>query len=193
MAAKKKRSPPKNTSALLAAKRAQARGEKGKLVYSGPNTPLWLRLKENGKIANWGRPDRFKTPEALLKEACAYFEWLENNPYHEEKVFAYEGEVITHDSPRMRVATLEGLRLFLGISCGVWEKYRKDMGDSFKVATEVISEAIREQKLTGAAAGLLNATIISLDLRLRGAEAEADEETEFVFRVVRPKPPSVDG
>ena len=107
----------------------------------------------------------------MLRAACQdYFEWAATSPLYEEKVFSYEGGITTHDSPRIQAFTIIGLCLFIDIASTTWYEWRTpgsinhrpDLGEVIRWAEEVI----RQQKFTAAAAGLLNANIISRDLGL---------------------------
>ena len=117
-----------------------------------------------------GRPPTFAGPGELWAAAVAYFEWVEANPLKEAKAFSYEGVVKVEELPRMRAMTIGGLCLSLGVSTETWrgwktashELYRPDLVD----VIGPIEAVIREQKFTGAAADLLNASIIARDLGL---------------------------
>jgi hypothetical protein len=108
-----------------------------------------------------GRDKIFESPELLFEEACKYFQWCDEHPLQEEKVFGtkYKTKV-----DLMRAYTLQGLCLFLGITIKTWQRYRKRPDFSDKV--EEIEMIIYDQKFTGAAVNLLNANIISRDLGL---------------------------
>jgi len=111
-----------------------------------------------------GRKPLFSKPDDLWKACIEYFEWVEDNPLLEEKAFAYQGEVTTHNLTKMRAMTLGGLWIFLDICKETWYSY-KDKDDFVSVTTRV-EEIIRNQKFTGAAADLLNPNIIARDLGL---------------------------
>lgn len=111
-----------------------------------------------------GRKSIFKNPEQLWKGCEEYFQWVEENPLREEKLFAYQGEVTRATINKMRAMTLNGLRLFLGISDQTWRDYRKR--EDFLGVTTRAEQIIRIQKFEGAAADLLNANIIARDLGL---------------------------
>lgn len=111
-----------------------------------------------------GRAPIFKKPEQLLKACFEYFEWIENNPLYEEKVFCYQGEVTRTKVPKMRAMTIGGLCIFLDIDQSTWFVY--DKKNEFSKVTSCVTEIIRTQKFTGAAADLLNANIIARDLGL---------------------------
>jgi hypothetical protein len=115
--------------------------------------------------AKHGRDGIWATPNDLLQDCLAYFEWVEENPLYEEKGFAYQGTVTKEQIYKMRAATLDGLELHLGISHTTWDNYRAK--PDFVEVIERIEKAIRHQKFAGAAADLLNANIIARDLGLR--------------------------
>ena len=111
-----------------------------------------------------GRDKIFSNESVLWDAACEYFQWVEDNPLMEDKVFAYQGEV-THESvEKMRAMTIGGICIFLDITHDTWDRYRK-LKD-FKGVITRIENIIRTQKFSGAAADLLNANIIARDLGL---------------------------
>jgi hypothetical protein len=114
-----------------------------------------------------GRKPIWENPEDL-KAACEeYFEYVDNHPLWESKAFSYEGSAFDHPIDKMRAMTLDGLCVFLGISRKTWHNYQNK--EEFLQVVEYVEMVMREQKLTGAAAGLLNANIIARDLQLRDA------------------------
>lgn len=111
-----------------------------------------------------GRNPIFKDAEQLREACYEYFQWVENNPLYEEKIFHSQG-VITKDTiAKMRAMTIGGLCVFLDIDRTTWENYRNNP-DFFRITKEV-EEIIYNQKFTGAAADLLNANIIARELGL---------------------------
>lgn len=115
--------------------------------------------------AKHGRDKIFKTPEALWEAACEYFQWVEDHPLQEEKLFHYQGEIIKENVSKIRAMTLDGLSMFLHVDKQTWLEYAKRK-DFFGVV-RMVETTIRDQKFTGAAADLLNANIIARDLGLR--------------------------
>lgn len=130
-----------------------------------------------------GRDRLFSSPEALWEACCEYFEWVDENPLIEIKAFAYQGEVVKEPIPKMRAMTIAGLCLFLGIERGTWNQWRKV--DDFSNVVANADAIIREQKFTGAAADLLNASIISRDLGLaeRQSVSVTDVSEDMVARM----------
>jgi hypothetical protein len=116
-----------------------------------------------------GRSPIFATPEDLWNACAEYFTWCEENPLYETQAFAYQGRVTQEPIPRMRAMTLSGLFVFLDINRTTWGEYagRED----FTAVTSCVEEIIRDQKFSGAAAGLLNANIIARDLGLKDTSA----------------------
>jgi len=111
-----------------------------------------------------GRNPIFKDPEQLWDACVEYFNWCEENPLLEEKIFHANG-VITRDSvAKMRAMTISGLCLFIDICEKTWLNY-KNNNDFLQVITRA-EKTIYNQKFTGAAADLLNANIIARDLGL---------------------------
>lgn len=111
-----------------------------------------------------GRNPIFKDAEQLRDACYEYFQWVEDNPLLEEKIFHASG-VITKDTiTKMRAMTIGGLCVFLDIDRTTWENYRVNP-DFFRITKEV-EEIIYNQKFTGAAADLLNSNIIARELGL---------------------------
>lgn len=111
-----------------------------------------------------GRDKLFEDPEKL-GEACAeYFQWVEDNPLWEHRPFHYQGDVKLESVPKMRAMTISGLCLFLDITTETWYQWRKknDFSDICSQAETIIYN----QKLSGAAADMLNASIIARELGL---------------------------
>lgn len=111
-----------------------------------------------------GRKPIFSDPDALWDACIEYFSWVEENPLKEAQAFAYQGKVTVEELPKMRAMTVTGLCIFLDINRSTWDDYRSVEGLS-NITTRV-DEIIRDQKFSGAAAGLLNANIIARDLGL---------------------------
>lgn len=112
-----------------------------------------------------GRKPKFASPEILQKACLEYFEWVEENPLWETKVFHAQGEITKTEVPKMRAMTIIGLCNFLDMTVEAWANYRKKKG--FLVVITRIESAIRQQKFEGASAEFLNPNIIARDLGLR--------------------------
>ena len=111
-----------------------------------------------------GRGKIFSSADELWEACCEYFKWVEDNPLWENKVTQYQGAPVDMIAPKMRAMTIMGLCRFLGINRDTWQAWRTV--EDFSGTTAMVDDVIREQKLTGAAADLLNANIIARDLGL---------------------------
>lgn len=112
-----------------------------------------------------GRKPTFASAEALREACIEYFEWAESHPLWENKVTQHQGSVIDMPVAKMRAMTIEGLTIFLDITTETWRTWREH--DDFSAVVTWAEKIIRDQKLAGAAADLLNANIIARDLGLR--------------------------
>jgi hypothetical protein len=129
----------------------------------GLGNQFWKQRSRHG-----AKPVFPEGPEGadMLRQACEdYFQWCDDNPLYEEKAFSFEGMVTTHDSPKLRAYTLNGLTLFIDVSDQTWINWRNSRADLLEVITWA-EKVIKDQKFVAAAAGLLNANIISRDLGL---------------------------
>jgi len=115
-----------------------------------------------------GRDKLFASPELLWEAACEYFQWCDENPFYEEKVFNNKGEIVKGEVYKMRAYTLEGLCLYCDCSTSFFRHFKDNNADSedFMPVITRIKETIYNQKFSGAAADLLNANIIARDLGL---------------------------
>ena len=116
-----------------------------------------------------GRDKLFATPELLWKAACEYFEWCDENPLKEEKVFQYQGEIIRADVSKMRAMTMVGLCFYLHCNEAYFRTFKSQLPENEKDFNTIICDIeaiVYSQKFAGAAADLLNANIIARDLGL---------------------------
>lgn len=111
------------------------------------------------------KPKIYLTPDQLLEDAAKYFKWAEEHPLREEKVFCHKGDIVRADESKMRAFTRKGLATYLGITTEKLKTLGK-RDDDWAEALEKIDQVIYTQKFEGAAAGLLNATMITRDLGL---------------------------
>jgi len=123
-----------------------------------PGNQLWRYAQ------NQGKPRYYPTPESLWEAATRYFEWVEQNPLKEERVVSDRGTPDIIQVSKMQAMTLGGLCIFLNISMECWTGYRHR--PEYGGVIGIIEGIIKNQKFTGAAAGLLNANIIARDLGL---------------------------
>ena len=127
-------------------------------IMSAPLGNQFYKLVENP-----GRPRKYQ-PAELWEKLIDYMEWLNDNPYQEEKGFAYMGQVTKESFNKLHVPTIDGFCLFAGIDSKTWRNYKKE--ENYIPIIETIKKVIYEQKFTAAAADLVNANIISRELGL---------------------------
>lgn len=112
-----------------------------------------------------GRKPRFENHEDLLDTFTSYCVWIEQNPLIEVD---FKGKDATPvEIPKMRIMTKEHFAMAAGFT--QWKDvaaYGKKSKDFDKVVTH-IENCIYYQKLSGAAAGMLNPSIIARELQLR--------------------------
>lgn len=113
--------------------------------------------------AKHGRDKLFESPELLWEAACEYFEWCEANPLIEVDFRGKDSDEV--HIPKMRPFTWDGLELYVDIYSLRDYKTNEQYKDFSQVINR-IERIIRNQKFSGAAAGFLNANIISRDLGL---------------------------
>lgn len=109
-----------------------------------------------------GRPLNFKTPHDLWDQAKEYFSECDDNPLEVSEVTTTEKGMFSKIKLHKVPYTWEGLYVFLGISH--LDDYKKK--DDFSGIITHIGNVIRNQKFSGAAAGLFNSNIIARDLGL---------------------------
>ena len=113
----------------------------------------------------------YETPEKLLEGCAQFFKWAELNPIQSEKAFGGRNGIQKTDVKILRALTIEGLTVFLGISHRTFNDWTRPASNNYRpdLAPVVvrIKQFIREQKFTGAAAGVFNPMIIARDLQLR--------------------------
>lgn len=117
---------------------------------------------EPGQPAREGRPRIFQSPQDLWASAVDYFNWTMANPLYEERAASDDGSPTTIEIRKVRAMTIGGLCVFLGIDPITWKNYR-EREEYFRVISAV-EQVMRTQKFEAAAAGLLNANLISRDL-----------------------------
>ena len=145
--------------------------------------------------AKHGRSKIFSSPNQLWNAACEYFQWVEDNPLKESKLVSFQGKSVLEEVPLMRAMTIEGLTRFIHVNTDYLNQFEssldlnKRQGKGFSGVIHEIKGIMRDQKFTGASAGLLNANIIARDLGLaekkeltgEGGGAIRSEVTTFNF------------
>lgn len=137
----------------------EGRDESGKFAHGNR---LWEARSSHG------RKPIFASPDDLWDACCQYFQWVDDNPLLESKLFSFQGAAHEGIAPKMRAMTISGMCLYLDISEDCWAAYRS-RPDFIGVTTRA-EKVIFNQKFAGAAADLLNANIIARDLGLRDGQ-----------------------
>jgi hypothetical protein len=143
---------------------------------------FWEARSKHGRKPLWDNPQE-------LYDACVeYFEWVEANPLWETKPMIVNGTVYDAPTAKMRAMTIEGLCVFLGITRPTWDDYKHK--EDFSYIVSMVTNTMYEQKLTGAASGLLNSNIIARELKLTdtvnaniGGQAGNPVLTDNTFRI----------
>jgi len=126
--------------------------------------------------AKSGRGKIFENPDDLQAACYEYFDWVDENPIWEMKVF---GTGLKAKLPHPRAMTLRGLCGHIGMGRRTWDDYRSR--DEFKEVCEMVEDIMFDQKFAGAAAGMFNAAIIARDLGLADKrEIDGDLTVEVV-------------
>lgn len=126
-----------------------------------------------------GRNPAFNTPGELWLAACEYFEWVENNPLKEEKVFHAQGIITKTTVDKMRPMTIGALCLFLDISETTLDNY--DKREDFLGIVKQIKSVIYQQKFAGAVADLMNSNIIARELGLADKKDHSSNDGSMAF------------
>lgn len=126
--------------------------------YFLPGNRIW-----NAR-SSCGRKPTFENPDALWKAASEYFDWVEQHPLKEEKIFHANGLITKDTINKIRAMTISGLCLFLDITAQTWSVYKSK--PAFAEICSAIEKIIYNQKFEGAAADLLNHAIIARELGL---------------------------
>ena len=115
-----------------------------------------------------GAPVKYtaKVLEAKIKE---YYKYVDDNPAQKRKVETYKGETKEYIEYIQLPYTIEGLCNFLNIDHKTFSN-NENYPDLFPIVTRA-RQIIRENKLSGATAGIFNANIVIRDLSLRDSDA----------------------
>lgn len=114
-----------------------------------------------------GRDTLFASPELMWEAACEYFKWCEDNDLKEVDFRGKDADEV--ELPKARVFTMQGLCRHLDCNTDYFRQFKHNLKSDqqgFSWVITRIEETIYEQKFTLAAAGFLNANIISRDLGL---------------------------
>lgn len=122
-----------------------------------------------------------KDPQQLLNACLEYFRMVNENPLTSEKVGFSKGKVCRTTIEHPRAMTVWGLSSFLGITTPTWYEWRKNRKD-LKDVIDFVEQTIKQQKFEAAAAGLLNANIISREMGLADKQIQEVNIPKMVFK-----------
>lgn len=136
---------------------------------------LWKLRERSGP-----RP-KYDDPAEVFALCVEYFEHVDSNPLSEQKVFHSDKSIVKADVEKMRPYTIAGLCEYLCIARSTWNDWREKRKDLSEVI-EWADMVMERQKFEGAAAGLMNANIISRDLGLADRK-DVNQKTALVVEV----------
>ncbi|HEX5150066.1 MAG TPA: terminase small subunit [Parafilimonas sp.] len=141
---------------------------------------------------NFTKPKSYE-PQELWEIALQYFEWADKNPLKEEKVFG-TGKRMTVS--KMRAMTIIGFCNYANISRDTFNQYEKD--EAYSDICSRIKNLIYQQKFEGAAADLLNPSIIARELGLADKqelgfdfEQMSDEDLDRIINKIVSRPQNI--
>lgn len=116
-----------------------------------------------------GRDRIFESPADMWAAACEYFEACEKNPLYSTD---FKGPHATEvQMPKLRAFSMKRLCLFLGTNEAYFSQFKKTLPSletslqkDFSQVITAIEDTVFCQKFEGAAAGELNANLISREL-----------------------------
>lgn len=120
-----------------------------------------LYNKQYGDIAKMTKAHKY-TPEQVFDLAVRYFTWAEENHIQAAETASFQGDVYESKIHKPRVFTLNGFRLFAGLSASVLEKWRREPG--FSDVMDFIDGVVYEQKFQLAANNIVNAGFIGKEI-----------------------------
>jgi hypothetical protein len=112
-----------------------------------------------------GPKPKFADSEALWASCLEYFNWVADNPLYADNLVTFQGSATHEPIAKMRAMTIGGLCIFLDIDRTTWGDWKESRADLSHVITRA-EAVIYTQKLEGAAADLLNGSIIARELGL---------------------------
>jgi len=112
-----------------------------------------------------GPKPKFADAETLWAACCEYFDWAHSNPLYADQLVTFQGTATHEPVAKMRAMTIGGLCIFLDIDETTWRDWKDTRPDLSPIVTRA-EAIIYQQKFTGAAADLLNGSIIARDLGL---------------------------
>lgn len=138
-----------------------------------PGNRFWTARSSHGRKPIFTDPDQFYT-------ACMeYFEWANNNPLLEDKVFCNGGEIIRTTIAHPIYTTIQGLCIYLDISRQTWDNYKAN--PDFLETIGIVEDMLWQNKLELTAAEFLNSNIVCREMGLRDKqEVDVNQRMQIV-------------
>lgn len=114
-----------------------------------------------------GRDKIFSTPEELWNAACEYFEWCDENPIKEEKIFHSQGVITKGTIKKIRAYTLKDFCLFCGVNEAYLRQFESNENKDFSTVITRIQDIVYSHQFGHAAVDMLNPNIIARNLGLK--------------------------
>lgn len=156
-------------------------------------TPEWFPRDDfwNARASN---PPNiiFESPGNLWAACVEYFNWNRDNPMYKAEVNKYMGDTSLSAVPKMRLMTVLGLCIFLGVTRQTWYLYRDR--DGYDMVCDQVEAIMKHQAITGASGDFFNANIIARLLGLTDQQQITQSgpdggpvKQEWTINIVRPK------
>lgn len=153
----------------------------------------WLVPRHSGLDGTRGTERIFQNEEQLWGAMCMYLKWCEDNPVMVNSSSVFEGVSRAHKNPKMRMPTMNGLAVYLGVARQAITEWANTNSAAYKpdlaVAVTRFRDCIYDEKLCAAAAGEINAMIASRHLSLMEGVNVKNANKEDGRVVVNIKPP----
>jgi len=125
-----------------------------------------------------GRRPIFSDPDQLEAACEEYFDFADDTPLDDEKVFCNKDGICTHITKKLRIFTKIGLCNFLDITTTTWAEYAERQ--DFAGICARVEQIIRQQGIEGSAAGLLDAGITA---RVLGLSEKKEVEASVLHTI----------
>lgn len=134
-----------------------------------------LYNKRYGDIARMNHSHNM-TPEQVFDLAVRYFTWAEENHIQAAETASFQGDVYESKVYKPRIFTINGFRLYAGVSDSVIHKWRREPG--FCDVMEFVDTVVSEQKFQLAANNMVNASFIGKEIGIdKPASVNVDAST----------------
>ena len=141
-------------------------------------------LPNHFKVSKIGRPHKYKTIEEFSQKCEDYFRYCVENPLKKEEIVRFKDHHVKDTISKLRAFTIIGLCTFLNITEDTFKNYEsrkaKDLEEGeedFLGVCTCVRNIIWTQKFEGAAADLLNPSIIAREMGLKDHIVDEKKKT----------------